>query len=130
LVGRERKLHTLQARIAELRAGHGQIVSVIGEAGLGKSRLVAELRQPLLAEAAYVDEETGPAVGWYEGRSLSYQTAVPYAMLASLFGSMFGLSAEDSDTQKYDKIRAAIPAGAVDEIAPFVATLMDIKLGG
>ena len=45
LVGRARELDLLHSRVEELLAGRGQIVSLIGEAGLGKSRLAAELRQ-------------------------------------------------------------------------------------
>src|SRR5207253_3137006 len=45
LIGRERELTQLQDALAAVASGHGQIVSLIGEAGLGKSRLVAELKQ-------------------------------------------------------------------------------------
>ena len=48
MVGRDRDLHTLQAKVQELTDGRGQIVSVMGEAGLGKSRLVSELRKWVL----------------------------------------------------------------------------------
>src|SRR5258705_8936971 len=42
LVGRDRELEQLQACFARVVAGEGGIVSVVGEAGLGKSRLMAE----------------------------------------------------------------------------------------
>jgi hypothetical protein len=45
LVGREEELELLQRRWAQASAGHGQVVLLSGEAGLGKSRLVQELRQ-------------------------------------------------------------------------------------
>jgi tetratricopeptide (TPR) repeat protein len=42
LVGRRRELATLQTRLAEARGGHGRILGIAAEAGMGKSRLVAE----------------------------------------------------------------------------------------
>ena len=50
LVGRDREIGTLKSVIAELRQGRGQVVSVMGEAGLGKSRLIAELQHALISE--------------------------------------------------------------------------------
>jgi class 3 adenylate cyclase/tetratricopeptide (TPR) repeat protein len=51
LIGRERELADLERARGRLLGGQGQIVAVIGEAGLGKSRLVAELQARLGAEA-------------------------------------------------------------------------------
>jgi len=45
LVGRETEMAELQEAIRDLRAGQGSIVSLIGAAGLGKTRLVTELRR-------------------------------------------------------------------------------------
>ena len=44
LVGRQAELNTLFGALGRLSQGQGGIVSIIGEAGLGKSRLVAEAR--------------------------------------------------------------------------------------
>src|SRR5262249_44892637 len=44
-VGRELNLAVLQSCLASVMEGHGQIVGIVGEAGIGKSRLVAEFRQ-------------------------------------------------------------------------------------
>ena len=69
LVGREQELTALRASVDGLLHGSGQIVSVMGEAGLGKSRLVSELRSQYQVSGA---EQENPDVQWYEGRSLSY----------------------------------------------------------
>jgi predicted ATPase len=59
----------LNDMLYEVREGRGAFVAVIGEAGLGKSRLMAEV-----SESA----KSGPHVAWLEGRSLSYGQAVTY----------------------------------------------------
>jgi class 3 adenylate cyclase len=81
MVGREDEIKSLVDGLEALRYGRAQIFSVIGEAGLGKSRLVAELRNVVTAGDASASNGTGTngahdagqrTVGWYEGRSLSY----------------------------------------------------------
>jgi tetratricopeptide (TPR) repeat protein len=52
-----------------VREGRGAFVAVIGEAGLGKSRLLAEVSD---------SAKSGPQVAWLEGRALSYEQAVTY----------------------------------------------------
>ena len=141
LVGRERELNTLQARVEELRQGRGHIVSVMGEAGLGKSRLMAELREQTAdgrRQSAVGSQPTAigdqpSAVRWLEGRSLSYESSLPYAPFVELLDGFFGLREEETDTQKYQKVAsrvAEILPDRSEETAPFIATLMDIKLEG
>src|SRR5215218_477190 len=69
LVGRAAEFKLLNDKLNEVREGRGAFVAVIGEAGLGKSRLLAEV-----SESA----KSGPQVAWLEGRSLSYEQAVTY----------------------------------------------------
>ena len=51
LIGRDEELAKLEAALARVRAGQGQVVSLISEAGLGKSRLVAELKSAIVTHA-------------------------------------------------------------------------------
>src|SRR5215510_15103571 len=64
LVGRERELATLRERFREVKAGRGQVVSIAGEAGMGKSRLVLEFRRALA--------QSGETVTWLEGHCISF----------------------------------------------------------
>ncbi|MEW5988481.1 MAG: adenylate/guanylate cyclase domain-containing protein, partial [Chloroflexota bacterium] len=116
LIGRQRDMDTLLTTIAHLRQGRGQIVSVIGEAGLGKSRLVAELR-------ATTKTDNHP-LWWYEGRCLSYKTATPYTPFLELLPAILGWRPEANDAEKYGVIRST--AGA--DLAPFLATLLDVPV--
>ena len=67
-VGRQQELEALQQALAQAGAGHGQIVAMVGEAGVGKSRLVYE----------FVHAHYTP--GWLvlESASVSYGKATPY----------------------------------------------------
>ncbi len=66
-VGRDAQLETLQARLLDLANGIGGVVTLIGEAGMGKSRLLLEVRQRLPS-----------GIAWLHGRSASYGQDGPY----------------------------------------------------
>ena len=74
LVGREAEFQLVNDKLEEVRQGRGSFVAVVGEAGLGKSRLLAEVRKLATAGA----RDSRPPVSWLEGRSLSYEQAVTY----------------------------------------------------
>lgn len=143
LIGRDQEMDVLLSGIADLRQGRGQIVSVMGEAGLGKSRLIAELHHALATDGQKAVASVEPAegaggdtpatLGWYEGRSLSYETSTPYAPFVNLFGKYFRLDVEETDVEKCKRIRTNIKKIApsrFEEITPFVCTLMGFKLSG
>jgi predicted ATPase len=69
LVGRDAEFKLVNDKLNEVREGRGAFVAVIGEAGLGKSRLLAEVSNVAKSE---------PQVAWLEGRALSYEQAVTY----------------------------------------------------
>jgi class 3 adenylate cyclase/tetratricopeptide (TPR) repeat protein len=71
LVGRADEFQLVHDKVEEVREGRGAFVAVVGEAGLGKSRLLAEVRKPATADSR-------PPVAWLEGRALSYEQAVTY----------------------------------------------------
>ncbi|MGH2392184.1 MAG: ATP-binding protein, partial [Candidatus Limnocylindria bacterium] len=74
LVGRTRELASVEAALAEAEAGRGLLVAIVGEAGIGKSRLALELRRHA--------EERGFATIWATARS--YSDAFPFHLLAQL----------------------------------------------
>jgi class 3 adenylate cyclase/tetratricopeptide (TPR) repeat protein len=80
LVGRDQEMTTLRRAVNKLRQGRGQIVCLIGEAGLGKSRLLEELRLDWLAALT----AQGSAAGWDHWSTMgavSYGTGDPYGMI-------------------------------------------------
>ncbi len=128
MIGRDAEMHTLRGDIIQLRQGAGQIVSIIGEAGLGKSRLIAELRA---APAPLVEVKT--SLRWLEGRSLSYESATPYAPIVRLLNDYFSLDGGLSDEEKLEQIKANLAGFLPEEmlmIVPYLAVLLDISLTG
>jgi class 3 adenylate cyclase/tetratricopeptide (TPR) repeat protein len=125
-VGREHELAELHHTIDLLYAGKGQIVAIMGEAGLGKSRLLLELREAVASKSA---QNGAPAVTWLEGRSLSYETSTPYAPFADLLAQMVrlqeGSSAADAYTQLTGRL-ANLVSNDAGRVAPYIAALMGI----
>jgi class 3 adenylate cyclase/tetratricopeptide (TPR) repeat protein len=126
LIGRKTQLEALWSATEQLKDGFGQIVSVMGEAGLGKSRLITEFSRALLA-----DSEAHPT--WLEGRSLSYETGIPFAAFIDLFKAFFGYDPGDSKAAKYERVESRCESlfpGRGQEIAPFFGTLLGLQLTG
>src|SRR5262249_53666047 len=88
LIGRDEELARVKAALADLLRGHGQMVSLIGEAGVGKSRLVAEAKPVGSGQSAVASESRGhyplstahyPLL-WLEGRCLELGMTTGYAL--------------------------------------------------
>lgn len=130
IIGRDREITQLRGVIDGLLTGRGAIASLTGEAGLGKSRLVAELRRSLLDTGTLAP--TG-ALRWLEGRSFSYETSVPYAPFSGMFRRFFDLDGLPGDLARYDRIRSRVIEIAPDRvltIAPYVASLLGVAAPG
>ncbi|MBN1811946.1 MAG: tetratricopeptide repeat protein [Anaerolineae bacterium] len=122
LVGRDTEFRALQEAVARLRKGIGGIVTVVGEAGIGKSRLVAECRGGVT-----------PPVRWVEGRCLSYATGVAYSLWVDTLRSLVGLPADASPTDATHALWEQVHAYCSDragEVCPFLARMMALPLTG
>jgi len=118
LVGREQELANLRGQLAALRTGRGAVVSLVAEAGLGKSRLVAELAAaPEAAEVA-----------WLEGRSLSTGRSLRFHPFADLLRRWSGIGDEDDDGRARARLAEAV-AGIAAEDAEETALLLASLLG-
>jgi class 3 adenylate cyclase len=121
LVGRERELDTLRDALASARDGRGQVVFLVGEAGLGKSRLLHEFRRTL----------AGTPHAWFEGRCASYAHATPFHPIADCLRHAFGLNEHDDEVEALAKIEA-VEQSSGDALAwtlPFVRLLLSLPSG-
>jgi predicted ATPase/class 3 adenylate cyclase len=116
LIGRATEMRALQNAFADLQSGRGRIVCVIGEAGLGKSRLIAET-----CEVASQDL-TG--LVWSESRGLSYDTTHPYGQFQQHLRYLCGATENDSA----EAIRAKL-ARALGDVPPHALAVLNILLG-
>jgi predicted ATPase len=101
MVGRDRELRTLLHLSEAVRAGMGRAVVIIGEPGLGKSRLIAEWKSKV------VGTEMDPAIEvprWVEGRCLSYGEGLAYHLLIDLLHSLLNVPASAGE----EETRAAL----------------------
>jgi predicted ATPase/class 3 adenylate cyclase len=78
LVGRVAERSVLQRVWREARLGRGQIVCLLGDAGLGKTRLIDELYQ------MYARAPEGRPPAWLECRGISYDSHLPYGLFRQL----------------------------------------------
>ncbi len=121
LVGREAEMARLRDTLAALAAGRGSVVHLIAEAGVGKSRLVAEIAK----------EATARELGWLEGRSLSTGRNLAYHPFADLLRSWAGIRDEDGSEAEGARlthaVRQLLPMLAPD-VLPFLLRLQGLAL--
>ncbi len=101
LVGRATEMDKLREVIAGVHQGRGHIVCLIGEAGLGKSRILEELR-------AQWQVETGNDLTWAESHGVSYDSTRPYSLFTQRMRQHFGVEDDDLPVVIRQKIAAAL----------------------
>jgi tetratricopeptide (TPR) repeat protein len=119
LVGRDRELDLLCDHLRQLGDGRGGILNLIAEAGIGKSRLLAEL--------ASRDEVR--AVAWLEGRSVSTGQNMSFHPIADLCRNWAGIREDDEEVAAHAKLDAVVRAvvrDEVDDVLPFIATILGL----
>lgn len=89
MVGRKQELEDLLQLTSMVQAGMGRGVLILGEPGLGKSRLIAEWKAAVEKSCSQQGDETCPI--WVEGHSVSYGHGLPYHLLANLLRSLAGI---------------------------------------
>ncbi len=116
-VGRAAEVNALGQALERAGAAHGQIVALVGDAGVGKSRLVWEFthsdrtREWLVLEAA----------------STSYEQATPFSGVVELLKTYFKLEPRDTSAQVHEKVTSRIAAGdgALKEVATPLLGLLE-----
>ena len=99
MVGRSAEMNILSNSIESVMKGNGQIVCLVGEAGLGNSRLLNEASQ--VWEASLPDVKSFGQIPhrWNQASGLSYESSRPYGLIQRLIRNYIGLAANDTPEQ-------------------------------
>jgi predicted ATPase/class 3 adenylate cyclase len=124
-IGRRREVETLQNALEQTRAGHGHIVGVMGEPGVGKSRLFYEFvgtghstTVPLHVRDCLV----------LETFSVSHGKAYPYLPLIDLLKNYFQLVPQDDERKRREKLTGKILTldRSLEDTLPYLFYLLSI----
>jgi predicted ATPase len=123
-VGRQGELEQLKRALEQAKTGHGQIVSVTGEPGLGKSRLFYEF-----VGATHVSPlrlQDGCLV--LEAFSVSYGKASPYLPVIELLKSYFQLQLQDDERTRRERVIGKVLGldRSLEDTLPYLFSLLGI----
>lgn len=121
LVGRSAELETLRSLFEVVRAGRGRVAVIVGEPGIGKSRLLSELRG--------ATAEADPS--WIEGHCVSYGRTLPYHLALDLVRNIisipFAAPESEAKARLHDGLRGLLGDEAADA-EPYLAHLLALPL--
>src|SRR5229473_195090 len=119
-VGREREMAAMAGALEQARAGHGQIVAAVGEAGAGKSRLMYEFKATIPDECKVL-----------EAYSVSHGRASAWLPVIELLRGYFDIQDADDPATRREKVRGALAAldPALSEVLPYLLGLLGIQKG-
>lgn len=101
MVGRDREMEVLRGVVDDLKQGVGRIILILGEAGLGKSRLISETKE--VFQGVIADEGN-----WYETSSLSYEINQAYALVQRLIQRISDIRYDDAPRIIRKKLEALL----------------------
>ena len=118
LVGRRRQVDLLRDRLTRAQAGRGQVVGIVGEAGVGKSRLLFEFHASLAP---------GQVV-WLTGHCVAHGQATPYEPLLQVLRSNAHVEDGDNPLQIQEKLRRGVDElePSLKEALPFLEALFGL----
>jgi class 3 adenylate cyclase/tetratricopeptide (TPR) repeat protein len=119
-VGRDGELEQLHRALGFAGAGHGQVLALVGEAGVGKSRLVWEVTHSYRTH------------GWViiESRSVSYGKATPYLPVVDLLKAYFQIQERDEGRAIREKVVGKLLAldRTLEPTLPVFLALLDVAV--
>jgi len=127
LIGRGVELAALKLCLDRLLEGHGSILSLVGEAGLGKTRLIDEIREQ------YAGKGRAIPLTWLEGHTLSYGRNISYWPFREILKQYAGISEEDTDVvawKKLEKSVARLFPTETGETLPYLAGFLSLDIKG
>lgn len=137
LIGRDTEFHSLKCCVEDLYNGHGQIVMLVGDKGMGKSFLVNEVHQyftrlgALLAESHAETLISAPPLTWLRGRCRSYDQSWPYSVWQDLLRGWLGMRQDEPKEETRNRLRSQAESLWGDNLAeyyPYLAAFLSLPL--
>ncbi|MEW6530853.1 MAG: AAA family ATPase [Thermodesulfobacteriota bacterium] len=125
LIGRQAELRAIRRRFELMLEGQGRFISVIGEAGIGKSRLIAELRKQVIGSDTY------PPIQWLEASASSMGKGASYWLFRQLIWAYAGITEQDDEDDVWHKLRVRVGAlfeNGTAQILPCLATMISLDV--
>jgi len=123
LVGRDEEMKKLKFHLSKVTNGKGSIVNIVGEPGVGKSRLISELKK----------QDAVKKVALLEGGAVTFGKNLSFHPIIHLLKNWAKISENDPPVESLKKLETSIWGVCLhqtSEIFPFVATLMGLRLSG
>ncbi|MBW2442368.1 MAG: AAA family ATPase [Deltaproteobacteria bacterium] len=121
-IGRDRELELLIDGFERSKNGKGRALSIVAEAGGGKSRLLYEFRKRVSNEN----------ITFLEGKCLSYSKGIAYHPIIDILKSVINVKSADGETEIKEKTSRTLRALGVDEIStmPYLLELLSVEDSG
>jgi class 3 adenylate cyclase len=116
LVGRRPEMGALQAALDRAKSGSGQVLDVVGEAGIGKSRLVYEFQNTLSADVIFL---TGNCIHY--GRNINFLPVIDVVRAA------FDIKEEMTEEEAGSRIENKA-TNNLESMIPFYRSLLSLKV--
>ena len=100
MIGRDAQKARLVELFAVAKAGQGRVAAILGEPGIGKSRLLAEVREEI--------ERADGSTRWIEGRCLSYGQTLPYHLVMDLVRSLISVNPSAGEAEVREALEATL----------------------
>jgi class 3 adenylate cyclase len=123
MVGRDAELAALLKLSSALNQGQGGVAVIIGEAGLGKSRLLTEWRKA----------STDGTIKWAHGRCLSYGQRLAYHLLIDVVRALIGARPASTDVEVKLALTEMVNdlfGTAAQEVYPYLGHMLSLELDG
>jgi class 3 adenylate cyclase/tetratricopeptide (TPR) repeat protein len=121
MVGRQAEMAALREIMLDLKQGVGRIVCLLGDAGLGKTRLIQESR-------GVFQEVLGGEADWFETTTLSYETSQAYGLFQRLLRRVKNIAYDDPPPRVRQEL-ATLVADLPEERRPRAAQVLEALFG-
>lgn len=118
MIGRDAELDTIRAALARAREGHGGLLDIVGETGIGKTRLLDAMR------------DDAPEFRLLHAVCEAYTASTPYVLWRELLREMLGIGRDATDADVLRNVEGVVSAQVPDLVPwlPLLAIAFDVEL--